>query len=268
MRTGIFLDSNEAYHEEKHIGSTSLKQMAISPAHFNEALNGPKKESKSFDEGQVVHSVLLEQSLDGFIKRPDGLDARTKEGKAKLAELEATGKKVIASDVFDSLERRLTAFVNSTESMKLYNGAEIEKSHYAKDPSTGLFIKCRPDIYSNGKITDLKTTSNMVGFERQIYSYGYHIQCGLYSIVTELTTGSEVSEFNFIVQEKSAPFGLKVFSFSKSEVDFCKSKARELLNRASVCMSENKFPSYDDVKNRLAIPTWVVTGEFSFDEAI
>jgi hypothetical protein len=83
MKTGMYLDSSEVYHAEEHLGSTSVKQMKVSPAHFYEAWKGHKKESKAFDEGTAVHSVLLEQDMSKFIRRPDGIDGRTKDGKAR-----------------------------------------------------------------------------------------------------------------------------------------------------------------------------------------
>lgn len=268
MKTGIFTDSNETYHAQEHIGSSSLKQMAVSPGHFLEAWKGPKKESKAFDEGQAVHSVLLEQNLEQFVKRPDGIDGRTKDGKAKLEELQATGKTVLAADIYDSLERRLTTFIESSEAIKAYNNAEIEQSFYAQDPVTGLFIKARPDIYKAGMIADLKTTSNMRFFEKDVFKFGYHIQAGFYSLVTEMVNNIKVREFKFIVQEKSAPYGVRVFTLSEADLNFCKEKARELLNRASVCIKENKFPIYDDVTSEIKIPMWVYESDVFFEEAI
>lgn len=266
MKTGIFLDTNEIYHAEAHIGSTSLKQMAISPGHFLEAWKGPKKESKAFDEGQAVHSVILEQNLDQFVKRPDGIDGRTKEGKAKLEELAASGKTVLAADIYDSLEKRLTTFVESGEAIRCYNGADVEKSFYAQDPVTGLFIKARPDIFKPGMIADLKTTSNMRFFEKDIFKLGYHVQAGFYSLVTEIVTGVRTQEFKFIAQEKTAPYGVRVFSLGEADLAFCKEKARELLNRASVCIKENKFPIYDDVISRVKVPVWVFEDGVFFEE--
>lgn len=269
MKIGKYNDSSEIYHSEPHIGSSSLKQMLLSPGHFLEAWKGPKKESKAFDEGNAVHSVLLEQNLDGFLRRPDGIDARTKEGKEKLKELEATGKIILSGEIFDSLERRLSEFVKSNSAMSKYNNAEIEQSFYVKDPETGLFVKARPDIFKPGMISDLKTTANMATFEKQVFNLGYHIQCGLYCLVSELVTGSEILIYSFIVQEKTAPYGVKVFNFDQATINFCKQKARELLNRASICISENNFPLYDDVEKNIQIPNWVLSNELTiFDEVI
>lgn len=266
MKTGIHKDSNEVYHSEDHIGSTSLKQMAVSPGHFFEAWKGPRVHKKAYDEGQAVHSVLLEQSLDVFVRRPDGVDGRTKDGKAQLEALAASGKVVLSADVYDSLERRLGTFVASGEAMNLYNGSDVELSHYARDPITGIYIKARPDMMKAGIITDLKTTENMAGFERQIWNYGYHIQAGFYSLVTELTTGVPVKEFRFIAQEKKAPYGVQVFAFNKTDIAFFKEKARELLNRASVCIQEDRFEIYPDIVKKVMVPVWVYSNEFDFGQ--
>lgn len=266
MKTGIFQDSNEVYHEQEHIGASSLKMMAHSPGHFWEAWKGVRVHKKAYDEGQIVHSVLLEQSLDGFVGRPEGIDGRTKEGKAQLAELAATGKTVIDTAVFQSLERRLDNFIASTEAMSVYNGAIIEESHYAQDPETGLYIKARPDILNGSVMADLKTTQNMRTFDKQVWNLGYYIQAGLYSLVTEITTGKSITEFKFIAQEKTAPYGVQVFMFDHATVKFCQEKARELLNRVSVCTKENQFPIYDDTVKQLVPPPWIDGDDFIFEE--
>lgn len=265
---GQISDTSEEYHSRaEYIGSSSLKAMVISPGHFYEAWTGPKKESKAFDEGAVVHAALLEQNLNQFVRRPDDLDLRTKVGKERMVEITEGGiKRMIDAAVYDSLYRRISTFVDSTETMKKFDGAKIEQSFYVRDPETNLLIKARPDLYKPGVISELKTTQNMKMFEKQVWNLGYFIQCGFYSLVTELVTGTETREFNFIAQEKTAPYGVKVFYFDRSTVAFCKNKARELLNRAAVCIHENSFPIYDDVSTQIQIPNWVLSNEFSFGE--
>lgn len=258
MKSGIFHDTNEAYHAEEHLGSTSVKAMRISPAHFYEAWKGLRIHKPAYDEGTAVHSVLLEQDLSGFIARPEGIDGRTKEGKAALAELEASGKIVLKSDVFDSLEQRLDAFCSSNEAMRLIRDAKIEQSCYTQDHETGLYIKARPDIMKPGTLSDIKTVASMGQFERQVWNYGYNIQAGFYSLVIEQMGSPEVREFNFVVQEKVAPYGVRVFRLTKPLLDASKAEARVLLNRCMVHIKENKFPSYDDVVTELRQPAWAI----------
>lgn len=263
MKLGIFKDSFEEYNSAPHFRASVVKEMRVSPGHFLEALNSPPKESKSFDEGTATHSVCLEQSTQGFVRRPDGLDLRTNAGKALMKELGAGGKIVLDQDVYDSLTKRLFTFANSGMAMALYNGADIEVSHYVKDPVSGLHLKARPDISKPGVIADFKTTSNMERFSRDIWALGYHIQVGFYSIVLELSTGTECNSFYFIAQEKSAPYGVQVFQMDRAAVAFAKEKARELLNRIAICTEENTFPIYSDTIRHVEIPGWVLSNELS-----
>lgn len=265
MKLGQFFDSEEVYNSEQHLRCSHVKEIVKSPAHFYNAWKAEQKDSKAFDEGRAVHSVLLEQSLDKYIKRPDGIDGRTKEGKAKLEELSSSGKTVLNADVFDSLYSRLESFTKSTEAMKIYNNAEIEKSFYALDPLSGLHLKARPDIYKPGFIADVKTTSNIAYFEKDIIRYGYHIQAGYYSLVTRLITGVKTKEFIFIAQEKNAPYGIQVFSINEEQLEQLEAKARELVMRVSVCIRENSFPSYDDIKREITLPAFAMNEDTFFE---
>ena len=261
MKIGILKDSFEQYNSEPHLRASVVKHMQTSPGHYFAALSAPPVESKAFDEGTAVHSVCLEQSTDGFIRRPDGIDGRTKEGKARLQELESSGKIVLPGDVFDSMNKRLETFAGSKMAMSLYNNSEIEQSHYVKDPLTGLHLKARPDISKPGLVADFKTTANMKFFERDIWNLNYFIQVGFYSLVMEISTGTVCEAFYFIAQEKSGPYGVQVFSMDRHAVSFSKEKARELLTRIAICTEENTFPIYDDVLRSVGIPNWVINNE-------
>ena len=266
MKLGRFFDTEEIYNKEPHLRNSHIKEIVKSPAHMKAAMDKVFADSRAFDEGKAVHSVLLEQNLDKFIKRPAGIDGRTKDGKAKLDELKATGKIILDADVFDSMYDRLKVFVNSNEAMKLYNGATIEESFYTAHAISGMLLKARPDIYKPGIMADIKTTSNMAWFEKDIVKYGYHIQAGFYSLVTRLVTGIKTKEFVFIAQEKVAPYGIQVFSINESQLNVLEEKATELIFRASVSIKENHFPCFDDVKKEIVLPAYALTNDSFFEE--
>ncbi len=261
MKTGIFKDPFDIYNKEPHLRASVVKEMQKSPGHYLNALNTPHTDSSVFDEGTVVHSVLLEQSTDGYIRRPDDIDGRTKAGKEKLDALKATGKIVLPGEVFDSLEKRLGTFCGSQKAMEIYNGADIETSHYAKDTETGFFIKARPDIVKPGIIADFKTTSFMPKFDKDIWTLGYFIQVGFYALTLKETTGSDFESFYFIAQEKKAPYGVQVFRLGAFEVNFAKQKARDLLTRVAICTQENTFPIYSDVVHHVEVPSWFLAND-------
>lgn len=267
MELGIFKDSIKKYHENEAVGSTSVKQMAISRKHFYIAWKGwDKKESKAFDEGQAVHSVLLENNAELFVPKPEGVDRRSKEGKKILDDLELNGKIILDKKIYDSLFERQKVFMNCVEARKVFDGAQIEMSHYTRDANTKLFLKARPDMINGSVIGDLKTTGNMQFFEKDIFRYGYHIQAGFYSLVCEKLREQRIQEFKFIAQEKTPPYGVKVFSFGKTELDLCRSKALDLLNRVSSAIQENKFPIYDDIVIDVKFPKWLEKQDSFFEE--
>lgn len=266
MKLGRYFDTEEIYNKEPHFRSSHIKEIVKSPAHFYTAWKSEPKDSSTFDEGRAVHSVLLEQNLDKFIKRPAGIDGRTKDGKARMDELKATGKTVLDAEVFDSMYARLEVFTKSSEAMKIYTGAQIEESFYSAHALSEMLIKARPDMYKPGIIADIKTTSNMAWFEKDLIKYGYHIQAGYYSLVTRLVTGVKTKEFVFVAQEKVAPYGIQIFSINESQLNVLEEKATELLLRASIFVRENNFPSYDDIKKSITLPTYALTNDSFLEE--
>lgn len=282
MKLGIFKDPVEAYNQAPHLRASVVKEMEKSPGHYYAALTAKQKTTKYFDEGTVVHDVVLEQNTDRFIvvpedapKKPSSSQVNAKKPSEETVKAIAwwdhfsnsnRGKIVIDQELRDSLDLRLNTFVNSEAAINIYEGSQIEQSHYAQDPETGLYLKARPDMSKPGVIADFKTTKFMPGFVRDIWNNRYFIQVGFYSLVMELTTGSEFNSFYFIAQEKSPPYGVRVYSLDHSTVDFCKGKARELLNRVAVCTQDNCFPIYDDLIQSVSIPAWILSNEISFEE--
>lgn len=282
MKIGIYNDSAEVYDSEPHLRSSVVKMMKKSPGHFWHAKNKPSEENKAFDLGKVVHDVNLEQSTSRFIvipedapKKPSSRQIEAKKPSEETVkaiawwkefESQNQGKIVIDQELRDSLDQRLETFVKSQRAMDLYNGATIEESHYVKDPVTGLYLKARPDMRKAGSITDFKTTKSIEFFERDIWNLGYHIQVGFYSLVLEISTGGEFDQFNFIAQEKEAPYGVQVFSLDREAVAYCKEKARDLLNQIAACAELNEYPIYTDKVRTVQVPAWIMASELFLEE--
>lgn len=263
QKVGIFNDTADVYHSENHIGSTSLKEMRFSPAHFYWAWTGPAKKSKVFDEGTVTHDVCLEQTTDRFIVVPEGSPRKpsvTQRNAKKPSpetleaiawwdkfEIEAAGKIVIDADLRSSLDSRLDAFAANKEAMRLYNNAKVEESFYVHDHESGLYVKARPDMNKHGILIDFKTVSLASQFRKQFWTLGYNIQVGHYANVYEAAKGIPVTEFYFIVMEKKAPYAVQVVRVPRHILEDCKADARRLLNQAGVCVAENEFPAYGDI---------------------
>jgi len=261
--------SNQEYHQNtEYVGSSSLKEMSKSPKHFYAAWKGVKDETPAMIKGQLIHSVVLEQDLSKFAKRP--LDEKgslvRSNSKEYAAWLATVGSKTpVDPDLYDEAQGFLDSFCGHSEAMKLYNKSEVETSLYCKDEKTGVLVKARPDIMGLDYIADLKSTSKMDRFNSDIFSLGYHIQAGHYVAVAEQVTGKKIRNYFFIAQESSAPYGIKVFRMNREMIEFCIDKRNELLNRVSIAIEKNEFTGYAEIVEDVRVPKWIGVGDDIFE---
>ena len=81
--------TNEEYHGKKEYeSSTNLRHSLISPKKYLHGKTAIQVPTKAMEEGTAVHTFFLENNKfhDEYIFRPEGLNARTKEGKEWMKE--------------------------------------------------------------------------------------------------------------------------------------------------------------------------------------
>jgi len=215
------LESNEAYHANKSIGSTLLKKISLKS--LLHALTEEKKESAALDLGSAVHCAILEPEKfkSNFIVSPK-FDRRTKEGKANAEafEQEAQGKTVLSEDQIEIVTGILENLKTHEIAMGMLSGGEAEYSYYAIDEETGLEIKCRPDYLGDNCLIDIKTCQDASsdGFIRACINFGYHIQAAFYLDVYNKANGTNIKEFYFVAIETSKPFAINTFLIGEAEI--------------------------------------------------
>ena len=91
---------NEEYHKGPGLSSSDLKLLARSPLHYKTAKAFHPEETNAMRLGTAVHCAILEPDrIDvEYVLAPEGIDRRTKAGKAQWAELEATGKTILSCE--------------------------------------------------------------------------------------------------------------------------------------------------------------------------
>lgn len=216
------LETNDQYHANLAVGSTTLKKIANSS--ILHAFSSEFNQTASMALGSAIHCAILEPERFGldFAIAPI-CDRRTKEGKEIFANFEAkVGNRTVitqdqAQDVID-----MKASVMSHDIAKIMlTGGEAEYSYYAIDKETNIAKKCRPDYIKNGSLIDLKTTmdASFEGFARQIGNLGYHLQAAYYVDVYNEATGSKVDEFFFVAVENKAPFAVAVYRVDSLQLE-------------------------------------------------
>lgn len=90
MSTTHFSLTSEDYHADPSLGSSGIRELLRSPYHFWAAYRAPGRPapepSAAMRLGTMVHALILEPEpfRSRFVMQPDGLDMRTREGKALM----------------------------------------------------------------------------------------------------------------------------------------------------------------------------------------
>ena len=270
MEPGVYGGiGNEEYHKGPGLSSSDLKLLARSPVHYKTAKAIPPKETDAMRLGTAAHCAVLEP--DRFEKEytvvPEGVDRRTKAGKQRWADLEATGKVVLPSDGAQMVQGMADSVRRHPTASKLFTGGVAEQSCYWSqtvyyaDASTEILCKCRPDyvkaISGGYVIVDLKTTMDARErpFQGRAYwDLGYHLSAAHY--VTGLTEirGAPPQAFIFVAVEKEPPYAVNVFQAGRDFLDQGWAEAEELYKVYAACMASGKWPGYPDIIRELNLP--------------
>lgn len=271
--TRVVIEPNEAYHAQKeYIGSSTLVEMVKSPKHFHAAWTGPSVEpTDAMVRGTLIHSLLLEQDVVKYVKRPvnekgDLIRSNAKEYQEFLKA--NPGKIAVRPDDFDNMYEMLGAFVENKRAMSMIAHTKIEHSVYAICKETSLKIKARPDVWGAGYLVDLKSTSNMARFEKQIFELNYDVRLAQYVETIKAATGEIIEDVYFIAYESSKPYGSKIFRLRKDDLKIAIEKYYELLNQVSVCVKDNHWPCYGDDIVTIERPAYLESTSVSFGEVI
>lgn len=256
--------SSAEYHSSPAIGSTGLKKIAISPAHYQSWLKNPNDSTPDQEFGSMVHLALLEPELffATHVVNP-GIKRNTKEGKADFAiwESENKGKTMVDEDKWLKIQAMRESFLRNPLVIGALNDAKIEQSLFWFDPSTGMECKARPDIITtSGDIYDLKSAADVSAYKfgGDAAKFYYHLQAVHYLCGLSVVTGAPIRNFTFIAIEKSAPFGIKFYRLNSLQFTAGHKKWSQLMNIYAQCKQTNQWPGYPETIEDLQLPTYAL----------
>lgn len=238
------------YHADRDALSCSLlKPLLISPAHFKAALTARHEDSDAKDFGSLLHLLLLQPHLAGqeVAVYPGIVHASNKDYKLFM---ESNPTKLVVDEPTFSKARQLAAKVQD----KLYKGrslgkfieeAKTEVSIYFTEPTTGLQLRIRPDIYHPDLDFDLKSTRHpsVPLFARDAMKLGYDLQAFMYSLGRSLFEGSDVPKpFVFIAAETSEPFSVHTLAAGDTFLTNGAKKFQDCLSIYKACCDSNHWP--------------------------
>ena len=260
------LMNNNEYHSHEAIGSSILKKIAQKS--LLHAIKEERKESDALDLGSAIHCAILEPEkyYSEFLIMPK-VDGRTKEGKAVKADFEKIAQEKNMTIITDEQDAQVKAMVASIRTHEIANGmltgGEAEYAYFAKDPSTGLMLKTKPDYKNAGALIDLKSCqdASREGFIKACINYNYALQAAFYLDVYNLATGENLTEFFFVAIETAAPFAVACYKMGEVEINVGREQYKKALKQlAEYKKDESKILDYGYEKKIIEIqfPIWAL----------
>ena len=253
--------TNEEYHGRKEYeSSTNIRDILNSEKKYLHRKTTKQVSTKAMEEGTAVHTFFLENNKfhEEYIFRPEGLNARTKEGKEWMKENE--GKKILSYEWKENLEKMKQSILDSPAEI-IYNNDNYSELSFFWDDLYGIRGKCRPDCLSlNDRfVRDLITAQDASpkGFQKSIGGFGYHIQAAWY-LRGLRKLGVKVDEFLFVAIEKTAPFCVGVYRADKEMLEEGEKKVEEALNIIQQCNRNRYWADYTPEILNISLPPWMV----------
>ena len=265
--------NNTDYHAHAAVSKSHLDQVARSPLHYWARYLDPNRivpePTPAMAIGSAVHTHVLEldQWDARYVSAPDGIDRRTKAGKAEWEAFTtaATGRTVLPKADADLVMRMAhSVFSHPAAAMLLALPGKAETTHMWTDAATGLECKCRPDwLTDDGRLlVDLKTTEDASprGFSRSIVQWRYFLQASWYLDGVEQATGTRPEQFIFITVEKKAPYAVAVYAADAEMIAAGAQTAARDLDVLATCKAANAWPGYSDQIEPISLPPWMRPG--------
>ena len=224
--------SNADYQDAEGISHTGLMMVSRNPGDLVWAKTAPVDASKSQtkDLGTALHTALLEPEKfedDVLISSVKGRNTKTFQ-----EEVDANPGKVVMTEEEAEKIRLIVASANCHPTFKTMLNAKghNECSIFAHDEKRDILLKCRPDrdcISEHGLIFDVKTTDSLDDWRNPktwinpLFKFSYGLQACHYLNTASLFYGKEVTEFTFLVLQKSVQFGrypVAVFTITDDEL--------------------------------------------------
>ena len=250
----------DPYFAVEALSASGAKQLLQSPAHYRAWKDAPDAQTAAMVFGSVAHALVLEPERDDlFTIKPEGLDRRTKDGKAMWEELVARGLPIIDMEDYYRACRVRDAVFAHPMARELLAGIDAEASLQWRGYSADVLCKAKVDGIGPGGIVDLKTTrdANPSRLSSTIASFQYHLQAAHYQYgVASDPGGPGLLPFTFIFVEAEAPFGVSVARLSDDAMQRGLDRMERAAELYAHCLSTGQWPAYEAVTHTVGLPAW------------
>jgi len=264
--------SNDAYHRNPAVGSTSLKKLLdVTPARLRFLLDNPEeKRSEALVFGSLLHSLILEPDtvFDRYVIETEKLQDKTKAvrngGSKEIWEdlkktADATGKDLVKNELWLATQSAANA-IKSHDFFHVIAGSRKEVSLFSM--IEGVSCKARYDAWNQdmGIVIDLKTMRRSLSnraIQREIIDRAYHLSAAMY-----LRVGRELklntTKFVWMFIENFPPYSCRFVEASKALIETGERDFLHCLEIYRDCMERNYWPDYAKQVSVIEPPEWYV----------
>jgi exodeoxyribonuclease VIII len=261
--------NNADYHAHPALGSSQLKEIMRSPAHFFAKYRAPDRvpfePTPQMQFGTVVHAAILEPDTLASVVAvmpDDAPDKRTKDGKAwheAFARMSA-GRIVLTADRYSEAITIANVVRADPTCATLLHNCNVEESGFWTDRETGVACKFRPDAIKRDRsiIVDVKTTSDASeeSFAKSIANFRYDLSAAHYMDGALHAFDSQPHSFIFIAVETFAPYALAVYRADQTITSKGLHDRNRALRRYAACAAAGEWPGYESGIWPISLPKW------------
>lgn len=241
---------------ERPLSYSSLKEFAKSPRHYLDYLNRKKETTPAMLFGSMVHCLLLEPHKFNtkFAIMPT-IDRRTKDGKEaynKFVE-ESEGKDVVMDNDYNDAKALTDNVLSNPELRKYINNCHQFEQEFRAEmwglPVRGFFDGVAQDYILEVKTTMDASPDNLI---RDFYNRQYHMQAGLYNMISE-------KPIKYLIIETKGPYDAYIADATENYIKKGQQLFSDTIVSFSNCMKQGAWTKGYEYHNKeivIDLPSW------------
>lgn len=262
----VGMTTHDTYDSHPGVNISTLKVLwSMSPLHYQHAVLHGLKATLPLIQGSALHCSVFEPGVfaSRYVVRPEGLDGRTKEGKAWLAQHESSRVDILPHDVGLAVEDMRRAIYRNPEARRILEaGGKPEEPVYWIDSETAIVCKGRLDLLGPNAIIGLKTTRKIkpARFASEAAALGYHLQWAFYRDGVGQSHQIDLPVIEIVV-ENIPPYDVVVYDIPEEVLDAGRDAYRDSLKRLDQCRETGEFPGVATGRLQFQLPAWAAHDE-------
>jgi exodeoxyribonuclease VIII len=256
----------QVYRAWPYPSQTNLKVFVNrSAAHARYQLLHPSDPTPAQEMGTATHTAMLEPKRfqRTYAAAPEGLDKRTKAGKASWAKLVASGRTILRAEEYDHIDGMSAAIWAHPVASELLSGEGANELSIVWDEHLKAGpVRCKARVdrltYHEGwpTVVDLKKTRDASprNFIWDIGRYGYHIQIAMYLRALEAATEPMERRFIILAVEDEPPHGIVDYELDAQSLAEAQGQLFDCLEQWAECVASDEWPGYPPKIHGVTLP--------------